>query len=74
MEMGRSRTAGALNEFIPFAGMAVCVIVAGIDASKIIFGVATILIAVLLYVPAFWHREATGSGTSALARGGQRTG
>ena len=58
MEMGRSRTARIANEFIPFAGMAVCVvIITGIDAPKIIFGAAIILVAVPLYVVAFWHRE-----------------
>ncbi len=58
MEVGNSRAAKIANHVIPIAGMVVCVVVvAGIDASKILFGAATILIAVPLYVVAFWHKE-----------------
>ncbi|MGZ4882173.1 MAG: APC family permease [Halobacteriota archaeon] len=58
IKTGESLTMKALNKALPFAGMVVCVIIiAGIDPFKIIFGVATILIAVPLYVAIFWHRE-----------------
>ncbi len=58
MGVGHTRIARAGNELIPLAGMAVCVVVvSGIDPVKIIFGIATILVAVPLYVVAFWHRE-----------------
>ncbi len=58
IDMGHTHIARIGNELIPLGGMAVCVVVvSGIDALKIIFGVATILIAVPLYVVAFWHRE-----------------
>ncbi|MGZ4916598.1 MAG: hypothetical protein ACXV45_08095 [Halobacteriota archaeon] len=38
--------------------MAACVvIIIGIDAPKMLFGVATILVAMPLYVVVFWHQE-----------------
>ncbi len=58
IKTGESRTMNVLNKALPFAGMVVCVIIiAGIDTFKIIFGVATILIAVPLYVAIFWRRK-----------------
>ncbi|MGZ4848908.1 MAG: APC family permease [Halobacteriota archaeon] len=68
IKTGESRTARALNKALPFAGMIVCVIIiAGIDTLKIIFGVATVLVAVPLYVAVFRHRERERGETHPLS-------
>ncbi len=74
IKTGESRRSKAFNKVLPFAGMAVCVvIIAGIDALKIIFGVATILVAVPLYVAVFRHRERARRSPPTFGGGNQRT-